>query len=126
MNPSSFSFVFLISLFTLFSSTSVSSSTSLSYSHHCASTVPESTPTDSDTTLVPYHRQFLSHYTGGDRIFNNNNISSKFSVESEKYFWFLPTGDNFKTNTTGVYKIKAYLNLIHSNFTRNKRTYPKL
>ncbi|KAH7844990.1 hypothetical protein Vadar_033943 [Vaccinium darrowii] len=125
MNPSSFSFVFLISLFTLFSSTSVSSSTSLSYSHHCASMVPESTPTDSDTTIVPYHRQFLSHYTGGDRIFNNN-ISSKFSLESKKYFWFLPTGDNFETNTTGVYKIKAYLHLIHSNFAMQKRNYSEL
>ncbi|KAI8557788.1 hypothetical protein RHMOL_Rhmol04G0037300 [Rhododendron molle] len=110
MNPSSLSFMFL-SLCTLFSATSVSSSTSISYSPHCASTVPMSTPTTQSTTILPYLRPVLSDYTGGDRILHNDsNISSEFSLESEKkYFWFIPIPNIFETNTSGVYKIEANL-----------------
>ncbi|KAF7145442.1 hypothetical protein RHSIM_Rhsim04G0020800 [Rhododendron simsii] len=71
--------------------------------------VPESTPTAPSTTF-PHVSPILVHYTGGDRILNNdNNISSEFSLESEKYFWFNPTQNISGTNTSGIYKIEAYL-----------------
>ncbi|XP_058210051.1 uncharacterized protein LOC131322662 [Rhododendron vialii] len=111
MNPSSLSFMFL-SLCTLFSATSVSSSTSISYSHHCASMVPESTPTAPSTTAFPYLTPVLVKYTGGDRILNDTNISS----EAKKNFLFLPTQNIFKTNTSGVYKIEASLIFRSSGF----------
>ncbi|XP_058210066.1 uncharacterized protein LOC131322673 [Rhododendron vialii] len=120
MNPSSLSFMFL-SLCTLFSATSV---TSISYSHHCASMVPMSTPTAPSTTIFPYLRRVLSHYAGGDRILNNdNNNSSEFSLESEKYFWFYLTQNIFETNTSGVHKIEAYLTFVSrgSYFPGNHR-----
>ncbi|KAI8557787.1 hypothetical protein RHMOL_Rhmol04G0037200 [Rhododendron molle] len=109
MNPSAFPFVFLF-LSNLFSATSASTSTSHSYSHHCGSMVPESTPTAPSTTTFPHVSPILVHYTGGNRILNNdNNISSEFSLESEKYFLFNPTQNVSGTNTSGVYKIEAYL-----------------
>ncbi|KAI8557783.1 hypothetical protein RHMOL_Rhmol04G0036800 [Rhododendron molle] len=102
-----------LSLCTLFSATSVSSSSSISYSHHCASMVPESTPTTPSTTTLPYVTAVLAKYTGGDRILHNTNISS----ESEKwYFRFLPTQNIFETNTFGVYKIEASLIFKSSGF----------
>ncbi|KAE9456412.1 hypothetical protein C3L33_11685, partial [Rhododendron williamsianum] len=110
MNPSSLSFMFL-SLCTLFFATSVSSSTSISYSHHCASMVPESTPTAPSTTEFPYLTPVLVKYTGGDRILNNTNISS----EAEKYFLF-QTQNIFETNTSGVYQIEASLIFRSSGF----------
>ncbi|KAI8557789.1 hypothetical protein RHMOL_Rhmol04G0037400 [Rhododendron molle] len=109
MNPSSISFMFL-SLCTLFFATSVSSSTSISYSHYCAYMVPESTPTTPSTTTFPYLTPVLVKYTGGDRILNNTNVSS----EAAKYFRFLPTRNIFETNTSGVYKIEASLTFLSS------------
>ncbi|KAF7145825.1 hypothetical protein RHSIM_Rhsim04G0020600 [Rhododendron simsii] len=102
MNPSAFSFMFLF-LSTVLSATSASSSTSLSYSPHCASMVPESTPTAPSSTIFPYLRPVLSRYNGGDRILNNN------SFRFEKYFRFRPAQNISKTNTTGIYKIEASL-----------------
>ncbi|KAE9444623.1 hypothetical protein C3L33_23479, partial [Rhododendron williamsianum] len=69
-----------------------------------------STPTALSSTIFPYLRPVLSHYAGGDRILNNdNNISSEFSLESEKYFRFYLTQNIFETNTSGVHKIEAEL-----------------
>ncbi|KAF7145303.1 hypothetical protein RHSIM_Rhsim04G0020700 [Rhododendron simsii] len=84
----------------------ISSSTSITYSHHCASMVPESTPTTPSTATFPYVTPVLAKYTGGDGILNNTNISSE---SEEKYFWFLSTKNIFETNTSGVYKMEASL-----------------
>ncbi|KAI8557784.1 hypothetical protein RHMOL_Rhmol04G0036900 [Rhododendron molle] len=90
-------------LSTLLSATSASSSTSLSYSPHCAWMVPESTPTAPSSTIFPYLRPVLSRYNGGDRILNNKSFGFL------KYFRFRPAQNISKTNTTGVYKIEACL-----------------
>ncbi|KAF5960212.1 hypothetical protein HYC85_001421 [Camellia sinensis] len=95
-------------LITILSATSVCSSISVSYSDHCSSLVPVSTPTvPPDTSIFPLFRILNGHYTGGERIIGN--FSSQFSVNSPKQVSFHPSQNIFKTNTTGVYKIRAYL-----------------
>ncbi|CAL5390707.1 unnamed protein product [Camellia sinensis] len=106
----------LLSLFTIFSATPISSSTppSLSYSDHCSSTVPESTPTFPDYTIYPHLQSPLSYFHGGDGLLTTTT-TSQFSFNPHKYISFEPTKHIFKTNTNGVYKIEAYLHLQSAN-----------
>ncbi|KAF5960210.1 hypothetical protein HYC85_001419 [Camellia sinensis] len=115
-----------LSITIFFSATSVSSS--LSYSDHCSSLVPESTPTVVDNPMFPLFRILRSHYTGGDGIVGN--FSYRFS---QNQVFFQPSQHIFKTNTTGVYKIGAYLIFRHSsayiyhppNSTHGRSHYPQ-
>ncbi|XP_028077779.1 uncharacterized protein LOC114279693 [Camellia sinensis] len=115
----------LLSLFTIFSATPISSSTppSLSYSDHCSSTVPESNPTIPDYTIYPHLQSPFSYYHGGDGLLTTTTTTtttsttnfSQFSFNHHKYISFEPTKHIFKTNTNGVYKIEAYLHLQSTN-----------
>ncbi|CAL5335939.1 unnamed protein product [Camellia sinensis] len=115
----------LLSLFTIFSTIPIASSTppSLSYSDHCSSTVPESNPTIPDYTIYPHLQSPFSYYHGGDGLLTTTTTTtttsttnfSQFSFNHHKYISFEPTKHIFKTNTNGVYKIEAYLHLQSTN-----------
>ncbi|GFZ05739.1 DUF2921 family protein, putative [Actinidia rufa] len=108
----------LLSLFTISSATSHSSSSSLSYSDHCSVIVPESSPTVPDNSIFPSLQTHLSRFTGGERILGN------YSSESLS---FHPSQNIYKTNVTGVYKIRAILIFQSSTmyFVPNYSTYGK-
>ncbi|XP_057461799.1 uncharacterized protein LOC130752025 [Actinidia eriantha] len=108
----------LLSLFTISSATSHSSSSSLSYSDHCSVIVPESSPTVPENSIFPSLQTHLSRFTGGERILGN------FSSESLS---FHPSQNIYKTNMSGVYKIRAILIFQSSTmyFAPNYSTYGK-
>ncbi|XP_059663998.1 uncharacterized protein LOC132309731 [Cornus florida] len=83
-----------------------SSTTPPSYTNHCGSIVPESTPTVLDHTTFQYLRIPSGRYTVGDDILGNRSCHV---FDYDKYFSFLPTQNVHKTEATGVYKIEAYL-----------------
>ncbi|XP_052177669.1 uncharacterized protein LOC127791956 [Diospyros lotus] len=88
----------------------VSPTTSVSYSDHCASIVPESTPTDPDNTFYSHLQTLATHYHGGDRILGENSSYSGF-----KYASFRPTQNIYKTKANGVYLLHANLLFRSSN-----------
>ncbi|GMP52931.1 hypothetical protein CsSME_00018569 [Camellia sinensis var. sinensis] len=115
----------LLSLFTIFSTIPITSSTppSLSYSDHCSSTAPESNQTIPDYTIYPHLQSPFSYFHGGDGLLTTTTTTtttsttnfSQFSFSHHKYISFEPTKHIFKTNTNGVYKIEAYLHLQSTN-----------
>ncbi|KAA8523900.1 hypothetical protein F0562_010323 [Nyssa sinensis] len=117
MCPRTFLF---FSLFVIFSISSVSSARAATpYAPHCASIVPESTPTSPDFTSFPFLLTQNSYYTGGERILGKK--SSQFSFYGENYRSFRITGKVHKTKTSGVYQIQARLIF----YTYSQSYYPK-
>ncbi|GFS34632.1 DUF2921 family protein, putative [Actinidia rufa] len=101
---------FLVALlFTISSATSHSSSSALSYSDHCSLIVPESSPTVPDNSIFPYLITHISHYTGGQRILGNFSSESFYNSRNYASLSFHPSQQVYKTNTSGVYKIQAFL-----------------
>ncbi|XAR56546.1 hypothetical protein NMG60_11037078 [Bertholletia excelsa] len=91
-------FSFLI----IFSATSASS---LSYSDHCASVVPDATPTAvDDFASFPTLRSDLTDFAGGEKILGNDTLYIR-----QKYISFRLTRPVYQTNKTGIYKIQAHL-----------------
>ncbi|XP_057506566.1 uncharacterized protein LOC130789780 [Actinidia eriantha] len=99
----------LLSLFTISSATSQTSSSSLSYSDHCSLIVPESSPTVPDNSIFPYLITHISHYTGGQRILGSFSSESFYNSRNYASLSFHPSQQVYKTNTSGVYKIQAFL-----------------
>ena len=99
-------FLFLV-LSIVFSPTSVSSSpTQLSYSDHCASILPESTPTRPEFTTSRLTGFSAGYFTGGTAILDQN--SSSYSSGFSKSLTFR-TRSLHATETKGVYKVEARL-----------------
>ncbi|XP_059663999.1 uncharacterized protein LOC132309732 [Cornus florida] len=107
-----FNSLFFLSLSTI--SVSSSSTTPPSYTDHCGSIVPESTPTVRDYTTVPYLYIPSGRYNGGDNILGSN---STHFFNYGNYLSFRATGNVYKTEATGVYKIKAFLFFKSSHYT---------
>ncbi|XP_059664002.1 uncharacterized protein LOC132309736 [Cornus florida] len=112
-----FNAFWLLFLFTVLSTISVSSSTTPpSYSDHCDSIVPKSTPTDPDYTTLPHLLRIPNgRYTGGDKILVNTS-SDQFYFDYAKCLTFRTTRKVYKTKASGVYKIEAYLTFSQSYY----------
>ncbi|XP_059664009.1 uncharacterized protein LOC132309742 [Cornus florida] len=112
-----FNAFWLLFLFTVLSTISVSSSTTPpSYSDHCDSIVPKSTPTDPDYTTLPHLLRIPNgRYTGGDKILVNTS-SDQFYFDYDKYLSFT-TRKVYKTKASDVYNIEAYLTFSQSYYS---------
>ncbi|CAK9183013.1 unnamed protein product [Ilex paraguariensis] len=107
-------FLFLF-LFTIFSTTSVSSSTApkISYSVHCASFIPESTSAVAGNSTYPFLRTAITYFSGGERILGRIS-PDRFLNFSDETLSF-STRIMYKTNVSGVYWIVANLIFLSSN-----------
>ncbi|KAK1405160.1 Verprolin like [Heracleum sosnowskyi] len=93
----------ILVLLILYNFTIPTSTSSVSYSKHCGSVVPEATPTTNADFTFPSLRTSTSYLTGGEGIFCKN--SSRSSITT---FNFRPWRNN-ATNSPGVYNIDAEL-----------------
>ncbi|KAK3034962.1 hypothetical protein RJ639_033340 [Escallonia herrerae] len=96
----------------LFATTSIPSTTAtVSYSDHCASVVPEATPTHLERGTLLSIRTVTSQYQGGERILGKN---SSFSF----YPSMAVSGailTDYATSTAGVYTVKGRVSFSSSN-----------
>ncbi|KAK2968457.1 hypothetical protein RJ640_004463 [Escallonia rubra] len=101
---------------------------SIFYTEHCASIVPEAVPTVlEETTNTTFMKLGMSHYSGGDMILGRNSSGDYY----DRKLFFGTTSNVYKTNTTGVYMIEAYLKFrsvvsypvgyVHSDFRRGQK-----
>ncbi|XP_057955399.1 uncharacterized protein LOC131149190 [Malania oleifera] len=98
-------FLFTVSFSTLMVSSS--SSPQISYSDHCGSVVPESTPTELDDSTFVLPQLQNGFYNGGDRILNKSSVNS---APFSKSLWF-QTPSVYKTKVEGVFKIEGSVTL---------------
>ncbi|KAG8364942.1 hypothetical protein BUALT_Bualt18G0051100 [Buddleja alternifolia] len=95
---------FLLTIHPIFTS---SSSPSLSYTDHCSSTLPATTPTiHIHTPPLPYFR--TSRFSGGNKLFAEKQSNQTYYYVG-KALTFRPGRSFYETNTNGVYKIEAVL-----------------
>ncbi|KAK3005689.1 hypothetical protein RJ639_017615 [Escallonia herrerae] len=96
----------------LFATTSIPSTTAtVSYSDHCASVVPEATPTHPERGTLLSIRTGTSQYKGGERILGKN---SSFSFYPNKAIsGAILTG--YATSTAGVYTVEGRVRFSSSN-----------
>nr|XP_043630256.1 uncharacterized protein LOC122601572 [Erigeron canadensis] len=80
----------------------------ISYSDHCQSFAPEAIPTDKVFTRYPFLEPVTSHYTGGQNILDQDELSQRSIL-------FAATQNLFKTNVVDTYKIQARLSFFSSN-----------
>lgn len=102
-----FLFFFFISLCKTYGFSSSKSTSTISYSDHCASIVPKSNPT------VRAHNNYVisfggGYYTGGDRLLGSK-LSNQSYYYAGSYLRFRPTRNVYKTDAKGVYNLEAYL-----------------
>ncbi|KAK1405158.1 Cytidylate kinase [Heracleum sosnowskyi] len=102
--PHSCIFVLLI----LCNFTISTSRSTISYSKHCGSVVPEATPTTYADSTFPYLETLTSFITGGERFFGKNSTYSSYTN------LYLNT-NVFATNSHGLYKIEAELTFMVVN-----------
>ncbi|KAL1821565.1 hypothetical protein ACET3Z_016434 [Daucus carota] len=91
----------LVLLLILYNLTISASKSSLSYSKHCDSVVPEATSTGYADFAFPYLETVRSSFTGGERILGNSGYSYPSSFD------FHTSKNVYATETQGVYKIEA-------------------
>ncbi|XP_017237132.1 uncharacterized protein LOC108210387 isoform X1 [Daucus carota subsp. sativus] len=91
---------------------SASKSSSVSYLKHCASVVPEATPTTYNANVsFPYLRTLTSFIKGNQRIFRRNSFYTSLTSVN-----FHSVRDIYETDLHGVYKIDAELSFsVYSN-----------
>lgn len=98
----------LLFLFSFFCTTKASNSEN-SYRDHCASIVPESTPTGRLRTESPIPELAASYYKGGEQILGKTKSTDQFFNGSDVSLLFYITGYVYATKTSGVYKVHAHL-----------------
>uniref|UniRef100_A0A165Z2H3 RING-type E3 ubiquitin transferase n=1 Tax=Daucus carota subsp. sativus TaxID=79200 RepID=A0A165Z2H3_DAUCS len=91
----------LVLLLILYNLTISASKSSVSYSKHCDSVVPEATSTGYANFAFPYLETVRSSFTGGERILGNSGYSYPSSFD------FHTSKNVYATETQGVYKIEA-------------------
>ncbi|KAK4420358.1 hypothetical protein Salat_1986100 [Sesamum alatum] len=106
--------------------TCISSSSSISYTDHCSTTVPESTTTvPTQIHSIPYFSS--SYIIGGDRLLGKKPANQTyFYVGDSVRLRVLP--NSYETIDGGVYKVEASLFLrspyrLYSNRTRGNHSY---
>ncbi|CAA0813280.1 Protein of unknown function (DUF2921 [Striga hermonthica] len=108
---SSLSFFFLLT-FICTNSSSTPSST-VSYSDHCSSFVPESTTTS--RILRPSALSIMSSYfTGGNKLLAPKEGNQTYYL-SGKFLKLRILPNYYQTTTQGVYKVEAVLNILYPN-----------
>ncbi|KAK6946720.1 Protein of unknown function DUF2921 [Dillenia turbinata] len=97
-------------LLILFIASISSSQAELNYTDYCNSIVPEQiTQTSIDFSTDPLFSLYDAHYSGGDKIFEQDSQKYKRSLS------FNTVGNVYLTNVEGVYKSEATLVLRSSN-----------
>lgn len=87
----------------------ISASKSVSYTKHCASVVPEATPTTYDTNVTFSELDTLNSFVPeGRRIFRQNSSVTSLNFRS--------VGRIYETDLKGVYKIDAELRIRVYNY----------
>ncbi|XP_027170073.1 uncharacterized protein LOC113769940 [Coffea eugenioides] len=97
----------LLFLFSFFCTTMASAS-EISYSDHCASIVPESSPTGRFSTQSPILHLATSYFKGGEQILGKKSTDQLFN-SSDVYLSLYITENIYVTKTSGVYKVQARL-----------------
>ena len=104
--------IFFVVFFIVYVFSITSSAAQISYSDHCSSVVPESSPTAHEFISLPFSHIPNGYCLGGDAIINQD--PSHYSANFSKVIVF-ETRNTYRTEVESVFKVEGILNLLSRN-----------